>query len=180
YPTWSTIEMWFDKSPVTGKPMKVTWYDGKKDGKQNAPVAPSGANPNLGMGGNGCMVVGSKMSALGGSHAGRPLPIAVGSEYKKDEVKELEKHYRAESKKLKSDNHYGQWVTAAKAGDLNMCGSKFDYSVPFTQSLLIGCIALKYQGQELHFDPAKKQFTNNSDANQWLQINPRDGFSLSL
>ena len=180
YPTWSTIEMWFDKSPVTGKPMKITWYDGKKDGKQNAPTMPSGANPSLNAGGNGCMVIGSKMSALGGSHAGRPLPIAVGADYNKEEVKALEKHYRAESKKLKNDNHYGQWVNAAKAGDLNKCGSKFDYSVPFTQSLLLGCIALKYQGQELIWDNAKKQFSNNSEANQWLQINPRKGYSLSL
>ncbi|MCM8540959.1 MAG: Gfo/Idh/MocA family oxidoreductase [Lentisphaeraceae bacterium] len=180
YPHWSTIEMWFDKSPVTGKPMKVTWYDGKKDGKQNAPEAPAGANPNFSAGGNGCLVVGSKMSAMGGSHAGRPLPVAIGKDYKKDELKELEKHYRTASKSLKKDNHYGQWVTAAKAGDLNMCGSKFDYSVPFTQSLLLACIALRYPGQELNFDTAKKQFSNNSDANQWLQIKPRDGFSLSL
>lgn len=180
YPKWSTIEMWFDKSPVTGKPLKITWYDGKKDGKQNAPAVPAGANPNHNMGGNGCLVVGSKMTALGGSHAGRPLPIAVGNEYKKDEVKELEKHYRAESKNLKGDNHYGQWVHAAKAGDLNKCGSKFDYSVPFTQSLLLGCIALRFPGQELKWDDSKKQFSNNSEANQWLQITPRKGFSLSL
>ncbi len=180
YPNWSTIELWFDNSPVTGKPMKITWYDGKKDGKQNAPENPAGANPELNMGDNGCLVVGSKMSAVGGVHAGRPLPIAVGSEYKKDEVKELEKHYRDVAKNLANDNHYGQWVNAAKAGDLTKCGSKFEYAVPFTQSLLLGCISLRYPNQELIWDDKAKKFTNNEEANQFLKTTPREGYSLSL
>ena len=72
YPNWSIIDFQFDHSPVTGKPMKVTWYDGKK-----LPPMPEGAHPNRKPGSNGCMVVGSKMSAQGGQTAGRPLPIAI-------------------------------------------------------------------------------------------------------
>ena len=175
YPEWSIIDFYFDKSPVTGKPMKITWYDGKK-----LPKLPAGCNPNLTLDGNGCMVTGTKMTALGGMQAARPLPIAItGQEYSKD-VKDLEKHWRAESKKLESESHYAQWLNAAKAGDLDAPGSKFDYSAPFTQSLLLGAIALRYPGQELIWDHAKEKFSNHSEANQWLNFKPREGYSLSI
>ena len=174
YPKWSIIDYTFE-SKVTGKEVTVTWYDGKK-----LPKMPDGCNPSLKPGGNGCMVIGSKMAAMGGSHAARPLPISItGKEYSKDGVKAAEKYWRDESKKLKSDNHHKQWVDAAKAGDLKACGSKFEYSVPFVQSLLLGCIALRFPGEELIWDDNKKQF-NHSDANKWLSFQPRKGYSLTL
>ena len=175
YPKWSIIEYTFDRSPVTGKPIKLTWFDGDK-----RPAMPAGAHPDLKPGSNGTMVVGSKMTAMGGSHASRPLPIALTGQDFGDHVKDAEKHWRAESKKHNGDNHYGQWLHAAKAGDVNAPGSKFDYAVPFTQSILLGCIALRFPGQELVWDDKKAQFTNFNDANQWLSFQPRKGYSLSL
>jgi len=126
------------------------------------------------------MVVGSKMTAMGGSHAGRPLPIAIGKQAYGPEVKELERQWREIAKNHKGDDHYGQWVNAAKSGDVNATGSKFDYSVPFTQSILLACIALRFPGQELQWDDSKKAFSNHSEANQWLSFQPRKGFDLSV
>jgi predicted dehydrogenase len=175
YPEWSIIEYTFDHSPVTGKPIKLTWYDGPK-----RPDMPAGAHESLKPGSNGCMVVGSKMTVMGGSHASRPLPIALAGQDFGPAVKDAEKHWRAESKKHKGDNHYGQWIAAAKAGDPNAPGSKFDYAVPFTQSILLGCLALRFPGEELVWDDKKQQFSNHSEANKWLAAEPRKGYSLSL
>lgn len=175
YPNASVIEMKFNSNPVTKKPMTITWYDGKI-----LPDLPEGCHPELTPGGNGCMVIGSKMTALGGSHAARPRPIALGGEPYGPAVKDLERHWRAEAKKFKGVDHHGQWVEAAKAGDRNAPGSKFDYAAPFTQALLASCIALRYPGQELKWDHAKSQFANHSEANQWLSIAPRKGFELSV
>jgi hypothetical protein len=175
YPDWSIIEYTFDKSPVTGKPISLTWYDGKK-----LPKMPAGANPNLPAGANGCMVVGSKMTALGGSHAARPRPIAIGKEPYSSAVKDAEKAWRVEAKKLKGDNHYGQWIEAAKAAKPNAPGSSFEYAVPFTQSILLGCIALRFPGEELHWDDDKKQFSNHSEANKWLSFEARNGFDITV
>ena len=176
YPEWSIIEYTFDKSPVTGKPITLTWYDGKK-----LPKMPAGANPNLPAGGNGCMVVGSKMTAMGASHAARPRPIALGKEaYNKENVKEVEKFWRDEAREFKRDNHYGQWIEAAKSGKPNAPGSSFDYSVPFTQAILLGCIALRFPGLELKWDDKKKQFSNSLEANQYLGFQARKGFSITL
>lgn len=175
YPRSSVIELGFKQSPVTGKPIHISWYDGKE-----RPSMPKGSHPELTPSSNGFMIVGSKMSAMGGSHADRPRPIAVSGKNYGDEVKELERFWRAEAKKLTKDNHYAQWVEAAKAGDTQATTSKFEYSVPFTQALLLGCIALRYPEQTLEWNHEQRKFSNQPDANQWLSFTNRSEFSLNI
>ena len=117
---------------------------------------------------------GTKMTAMC-PHPGRPVPISLGKTYG-TEVKEAEKYWRAEAKKAKGVHHYKQWVEAAKANKPLDPGSNFDYSVPFTQAILIGCIALRFPGQEFIWDDNKKQFANHTEANKFLGFVPRKGF----
>jgi predicted dehydrogenase len=180
YPTWSTIQFTFDKSPVTGKPITMTWYDGKRDGQANLPTLPEGCHPGLKPGGNGCTFIGSKLSAKGGSHAARPTVISVTGKEHGTETKDAEKFWRDKSSEFKGDNHYGKWVNACKEGKSDAPGSHFDYSVPFTQSIILGCLALRFPGDELKWDDEKKQFSNHAEANKWLAMTPRAGHSLTL
>ena len=146
-PRSSVVELGYKKSPVTAKPLNITCYDGKE-----RPTMPEGSHPELNPGSNGCMLVGSNMSVMGGSHADRPRPIATKGKAYGEHVKELERFWRAEAKKLTKDNHYAQWVHAAKSGNTELPTSKFEYSVPFTQALLLGCIALRFPGTTLEWD----------------------------
>jgi len=120
------------------------------------------------------------MTAVGGSHAGAPLPIALGKEPYGPAVKEVEKQWREELKQTKGCNHYGQWVEACKAHDPAKPGSNFEYSVPMTQTLLLGCIALRFPGKELKWDATKREFTNMPEANKWLSSKLRAGYVLSV
>jgi len=173
YPNWSVIEYTFAPTPRLPKGVKLTWHDGKK-----LPPPPPGSSPTLKIDGNGCMVVGSKMTAMGGSHAGAPHVVAVGENHDDAGVKEAEARWQAEQKKLKGTDHYAQWVRAAEAKDPAACGSGFEYAVPFTQAILIGCIAIRYPGQELKWDAEKRRFSNFEEANQWLTFEPRKGYSI--
>lgn len=175
YPDWSIVEYTFNKSPVTGIPVKLTWYDGKK-----LPKLPAGSHPELNPGTNGCIIEGSKMTAMGGMCAGRPRPIAIGDKEYGSHVKELERHWRSEAKKHKDDDNYGLWVEAAKANNPDGPGAKFDYSAPFTQAILLGCIALKFPGQELEWDQKAMRFSNSDEANSWLSFQARKGFEITL
>ncbi|MDD4019392.1 MAG: Gfo/Idh/MocA family oxidoreductase [Kiritimatiellae bacterium] len=175
YPSWSIIEFTFPATPVCPKGVKVVWYDGKK-----LPQKPANAHPQLSLGSNGCLIVGSKMTAMGGSHAGAPTPIALGKEAYGPAVKDAERMWREELKQTNGCNHYGQWVEACKECDLTKPGSNFEYSAPMTQTLLLGCIALRFPGKELKWDNAKRQFTNLPEANQWLASKPRAGYALSV
>ncbi|MDD2601148.1 MAG: Gfo/Idh/MocA family oxidoreductase [Kiritimatiellae bacterium] len=175
YPQWSIIEYTFPASPVCPAGIKMTWYDGKK-----LPAKPQGCHPQLDVGGNGCMIIGSKMTALGGSHASPPRPIALAGKDFGAEVKEAEGYWREELKKSQGCNHYKQWVDACKANDREMPGSNFEYSVPMTQAILLGCLALRFPGQELKWDAKKGRFSNHAEANKWLSAQPRAGFILKV
>jgi hypothetical protein len=124
------------------------------------------------------MIVGSKMTAVGGSHAGAPHVLAVGSTHDAGAVKEAEQHWQGVQKTVKGDNHYGQWVRAAQARDPKATWSNFDYAAPFTQAILLGCIALRFPGQELKWDAEKRRFSNHDAANEFLTYKPREGYSI--
>ena len=173
YPKWSIIEYTFPATDVCPEGIKMTWYDGKK-----LPSKPRGCHPKLDVGGNGCMIVGSKMTAMGGSHASPPRPIAIGGKEFGEPVKAAEREWREELKKTKGCDHYKQWVDACKAADPKMCGSNFEYAVPMTQAILLGCLALRFPRQELKWDAKKRCFSNHDEANGWLSSKTRAGFAL--
>ena len=125
------------------------------------------------------MIVGSKMSALGGSHASAPKPIAIGDKLDAEAIGKAKAFWNAELGKLTSDNHHTQWVDAAKKGDMSATGSNFEYAAPMTQALALGAVALRFPGKELKWDNEAKRFSNHAEANEWLTITPCEGYDLA-
>jgi predicted dehydrogenase len=175
YPSWSIVTFKFPATEICPKGIKMTWYDGKK-----RPAPPAGADPNLNVGGNGCIIVGSEMSAMGGSHAGAPRPIAIGSTYDQEAIGKAEAQWREELGKLPNGNHYSEWVEAASKGDVKAPGSNFEYAAPMSASLALAAIALRFPGKELLWDDKARKFTNHEEANKWIHIDPREGYDLSV
>jgi len=178
YPEWSVVDYTFAPTAVYPKPIKMTWYDGKKS--PHSPPLPPGCHPELEPGSEGCLIVGSKMSAKGDSHARAPAVIALGNEPYGKAVKAEELKWNKELKKIVGDNHYSQWIEAALACNPKATGSRFEYAAPMTQAILLGCIAQRFPGKELQWDMGNQQFANCPEANPWLKFQPREGYSLSL
>ena len=78
--------------------------------------------------------------------------------------------------KLKSVNHYHQWVEACMGEGQAEAG--FDYSGPLTETVLLGTVALRLPGQTLEWDAANMTFTNAQEANALLRRTYRDGWSV--
>ena len=57
-------------------------------------------------------------------------------------------------------------------------GSNFDYGGPLTELALLGIVGLRMLGQELQWDAANMRFTNNTEANQFVNPPYRKGWSL--
>ena len=55
----------------------------------------------------------------------------------------------------------------------------FDYAGPFTESVLLGNVALRYPGVRLMWDAPNMKITNMPDADQFVNHNYRAGWSLS-
>jgi len=172
YPKKSRIEMWFAPNKWVPNGVKLTWYDGGL--KPDLAKIP-GLNPGTTLGGNGLIVVGSKATTLGASHAAPPSCIGGGKEWNdaaratKKEVERIVKDANAKA----GYNHYKEFVDACLAGDVEKCGSRFDYASTLTEALLLGCISLRFPGEELRFDRTAKKFTNKCAANKFLEAPKR-------
>ena len=177
FPNESTIDIKFGPSPKCPKGVMMHWYESKI-----LPKRIPGMHQDYTYDGNGCMIVGNRAATVGGSHAGKPQAVAATGKAFGPETKELQREC---NEILKGGgkwdyNHYKQWVDACIANDQTVPGSRFAYAARLTQTLLIGCIAQFFPGQELIFDPKKKVFTNNAAANAMLKCTGRPGFTLRV
>jgi len=76
----------------------------------------------------------------------------------------------------RSPGHYRDWIRACKGGD-PAC-SNFNVAAPFAEWMLLGVIALRFDGK-LEWDAAKMRFTNNEQANKYLTPTFRKGWTLT-
>ncbi len=193
YPRKSSIEMEFLPNKWIPKGVKLVWTDGGvKPSADNVPglaeyaaslgaaeeakkaekakkagktyTAPAKIAPIVP--GNGLIIVGTKATTIGGSHAARPECIAGD--------KAAVRAALAKGEKASRYNHYREFVEACLAGDLEKCGSKLSYAAPLTEALLIGCVALRFPGESLEFSRRAMRFTGNPQANKFLKA-PRRG-----
>jgi len=88
------------------------------------------------------------------------------------------------------EGHYIQWVNACIAGyDKGTTSSPFAYAGPFTESILIGNLAIRsylmknkdqYPGRKkLLWDGTHMKITNFDDANSFVKRDYREGWSLN-
>ena len=76
----------------------------------------------------------------------------------------------------RSPGHHRDWIRACKGGDA-AC-SNFSVAGPFTEWIVMGCIALHFEGK-LEWDTAKMRFTNRPEANKYVRPEFRKGWKFS-
>lgn len=171
----------------------VFWYDGKLilDGKEveAASVLTSkvpaellevpGGQP-LTLRGSGNLYVGSKFSLMVNGDYGdggkRLLPIAKA------------KDAGAPPKMLErigaggEQEHYGDWrIACVGEKPWDHPGSNFTYAAPFTETILLGNVALHVgKGKKLEWDAKNMRFTNNEEANKYTNKEYREGWKIKL
>jgi predicted dehydrogenase len=161
YPHQSVIRFDF---PARGPmpPVKVFWYDSLKSMPKFEGVPDGelvGDKDN-----NGSIFLGTKGIVTTGCYGERTrlLPDARMKDYK-----------LPAPLLTRSPGHYRDWIRAAKGGDA-AC-SNFSVAGPFVQWMLLGVIAMKFEGK-LEWDNAAGRFTNNNEANSMLKPAFRKGW----
>jgi predicted dehydrogenase len=76
----------------------------------------------------------------------------------------------------RSPGHYRDWIRACKGGE-PAC-SNFSVAGPFTEWILLGVLALRFEGK-LQWDSARMRITNNAEANRLVKPAFRKGWSLT-
>ncbi len=132
------------------------------------PPRPEGIGPDvkLGNGKNGSLFIGEKGIITAGEYGddSRLLPD------------DRMKGYKFPDQFLtRSPGHYRDWLRACKGG--GPACSNFDYAGPFTEWVLLGVIALHFEGKLL-WDAKKMKFSNNPKANQYISREYRKGWKV--
>jgi hypothetical protein len=165
-------------------PVTLYWYDACKD----APMRPPGLSPAerlIGPGlviepeepdeappkpaaqNNGALFIGDKGILTTDTYGAnvRLLPS------------ERMKEYKLPPQLLtRSPGHYRDWIRACKGGQPSC--SDFSVAGPFTEWIVLGCVALRFEGK-LEWDSARMRFTNNKEANAYLKPQLRKGWKFS-
>ncbi len=116
---------------------------------------------------NGSLFVGEKGFLTTGCYGERTrlVPESKWTDYKKPQPL-----------LTRSPGHYRDWIRACKGGAPSC--SNFDVAAPFVSWMLLGVIAMRFEGK-LDWDGKKMQFTNNKEANQYLKPVFRKGWKFA-
>jgi predicted dehydrogenase len=189
-PAWtpfsSSIHLDYPRSDGKGN-IKVSWYDGGI-----LPELPEELLPGESFGNSdgGVLFIGDKGKLMADCYGANPRLLPL----KKNETLNIPETI----KRVPNEDHYLNWVDACIAGyGKGVTSSPFEYAGPFTESILIGNLALrswmlrdnpegkrtvdKYLGRKKLFWDAKNMKVTNYDlANQFVKRDYRDGWELKL
>jgi hypothetical protein len=116
---------------------------------------------------NGSLFIGEKGMVTTGCYGERTrlVPAALMKEYK-----------LPPPLLTRSPGHYRDWIRACKGGEPSC--SDFSVAGPFVQWMLLGVIAMRFEGK-LEWDAQKMRFTNNHEANRYLRPQFRKGWKFA-
>ena len=184
-PPSSIIHLNYPRNDGKGN-IKVSWHDGGLLPQRPDELLPEEAFGNWD---GGVLFIGTKGKLLFDCYGGNPrlLPTKLMTEKKlpKPTIRRV------------TEGHYIQWVNACMAGyGKGETSSPFEYAGPFTESILIGNLAIrswmmvnpklkgwedKYLGRKkLLWDAKNMKITNFDEANQFVKREYRDGWNLTL
>ena len=170
YPAWATITYEF---PARGDlpPVKLTWYEGAKDGQRNLP------DPSLFQGrdpvDSGSLLVGERGMLYSPSDYGMEQVLFPEAAFKgitppEESIERLDGDDRDLNQKR-------EWVRAIQGGPAPM--ANFDYAAVLAESMLLGNVAVRL-GEAIDYDAEKMTVTNGPDASRLLMPDFRTGWSL--
>lgn len=189
FPNSSKIHLNYPRTDGKGF-IKVSWMDGGI-----MPERPDGLGPEEDMGNwdGGVIFEGTKGTMMCDCYGANPRLIPT--------LRMEEEEMPAQTIPRVEDGHYLQWVNACMAGyEDGETSSPFSYAGPFTESILIGNLALKsyfvenpemkdasfWSGsnrfigrKKLLWDAENMKITNFDEANQWVRRQYRGEWSIS-
>ncbi len=184
-PPASIIHLNYPRTDDNGN-IKISWMDGGL-----LPQRPEELLPDEAMGNwdGGVIFEGTKGKMMASCYGANPI-LLPSKRMKEEKLPEP-------TLKRVPEGHYAQWVNACIAGYGNaQLSSPFEYAGPFTESILMGNLAIKswmmqnpklkgwedkYLGRKkLLWDAKNMRITNFDEANQFVKRTYRNGWSLGI
>ncbi|MEX2212636.1 MAG: Gfo/Idh/MocA family oxidoreductase [Phycisphaeraceae bacterium] len=170
-PRWSTITYQF---PARGKrasgveqpAVKYVWYDGRKSGKDNAPID---------------LLEGEQVKKWDliviGDH-GKMWFNRGNTNFKVTPADRLEEFQKSTPRTImRVPNEDAEFVAACKGGPAAL--SNFDYAGAFSEMVLLGNVAIR-AGEKIEWDGKNMKVKNSKNAQQYVQRDYRKGWTLHM
>ena len=155
--------------PARGKlpPVKLVWHEGGRK-----PEKPKQMEENRTLARGGQLIVGSKATVYDGNdycNSPRIIPEALHQE--------LSASFPPKTiTRVPEGNPHKEWIAAVRAGKPELAGSNFEYSVPFTEMVCLGTIAILV-GKKFTWDPVAMR-TSLPEADKLLYPTYRRGWRM--
>jgi predicted dehydrogenase len=173
YPAWATMTYEF---PARGDlpPVKLTWYEGARDGQRNLPSSDLFGNekpPD-----SGSLLVGESGSIFSPSDYGSDQMLLPTEKFAGKQPSVSAEERKAQGKGI-DGKHKAEWVRAIREGKPEIAWSNFNYSATLTEAMLLGNVSVRL-GKPIEYDAVAGTVTNCSEAAQYIRPEFRKGWSL--
>lgn len=157
-------------------PLKLVWREGGQlpaiDEVPDVAKLQGGQLPK-----NGVVLIGSKGVIYQADDYGANLYIKLNGE---ERLTSISKHEACTEAAVpvtipRTKNHYGEWSEAAKAGKTDTY-SNFDIAGFLTETILVGCLAQRFDKQKIEWNGEKAVCTNHKAANEFVNRKYRTGW----
>jgi predicted dehydrogenase len=173
YPAWATITYEF---PARGNlpPVKLTWYEGARDGQRNLP------SPDLFQGkvpsDSGSLFVGQEGSIFSPSDYGSDQTLLPAERFAGKQLV-ISDQERRERNRSSDQDHKAEWVRAICEGNPKIAWSNFDYAGRMTEAMLLGNVSVRL-GVPIEYDADSGRVINYPEAERYIQPEFRRGWTL--
>ncbi len=171
FPMWSVIRYEFPARENL-PPLKWTWYDGGND----KPAWVNRKLKELAQGrdipGSGSLLIGEKGTLFSPNDYGEDW-VLLPEGKKRDDV-------RVEEILPRSPGHKEEWFQAIRENKPELALSNFSYAGPLTETVVLGCVALRARGKKVEWDGPNLKITNDNDGkiSQYLKREYRKGWEV--
>ncbi len=164
YPMASVLHYNFPERSKKLPAVRLHWYDGGILPERPAELEPERRLPE-----SGTIFVGEKGKLISETYSESPrlIPETRMKAYKLP---------RKTIPRVEKANHEQNWIDACKGKTKAV--SNFDYSGPFTETVLLGCLAILFPDKKLEWDGPNLTVTNVKEASDYVKPNFREGWSL--
>jgi predicted dehydrogenase len=169
-PEWAEVTYRF---PARGQrpPVVMKWFEGAAK-RPAAPAKWENDPEKPGLPDRGMLMLGEKntlFAPIGRPDSPRLLPNAVWEEFRKNRPPATIPRVVG--------GPMNEWISAI-AGTGPMPGSNFEYSVPLSEMVLLGVVAVR-TGKRLEWDAKTGRITNDPSLNKYIDISARDGWKVA-
>jgi predicted dehydrogenase len=163
FPPATIVHYTFPERSADLPAVRLHWYDGGL-----LPERPEELEPERRLPESGTIFVGEKGKIMCETYSESPrlIPESAMQAYKRPE-KTIPRVV---------GSHEQNWIDAIKSK--GQATSNFDYSGPFTETVLLGNVGLLVPGVKLMWDGPNRKFTNSEEANGHIQHAYREGWAL--